>query len=60
MTGPPIAKPRGRPRVEQKGTSVSAWIRPNEYDKLVKMANARDVSLSSLVRGLLVLKISPR
>jgi hypothetical protein len=57
MTGPPIAKPRGRPRVDPKGTRVSSWVRPNEYDKLVRMANQKEVSLSSLVRSLLVLKL---
>ena len=50
-------KPRGRPRVEEQGTCVSAWVRPNEYDRLVKMANARETSVSSLVRSLLILKL---
>ena len=47
-------KPRGRPPMDVKGTSVSAWVRPSEYDRLVKMANQRDTSVSKLVRSLLI------
>ena len=50
-------RPRGRPALEVKGTSVSAWIRPNEYDRLVKMAHQQDKSVSALVRSLLKLRL---
>lgn len=46
---------RGRPRSEQpKAASITAWVAPEEYDRLLKMANAREQSLSSLARHLLV------
>lgn len=48
---------RGRPPVDEKGTSVSAWVRPSEYDRLVKMANQRETSVSALVRSLLITKL---
>lgn len=48
-------RPRGRPRVEEPGTTVTAWVRTKEYDRLVKMASTREQSLSSLVRDLLTL-----
>jgi len=47
-------KPRGRPPIAVKGTSVSAWVLPSEYDRLVKMANQRETSVSKLVRALLI------
>jgi hypothetical protein len=50
---PPPPKPRGRPRVDPPGTSVSTWIRPNEYELLRKMAVRRDTSVSAMVRILL-------
>jgi len=50
-------KPRGRPRAEEQGTSVSAWVRPSEYDRLVKEANRRETSVSALVRSLLITKL---
>lgn len=54
---PEQPKPRGRPRSDEPGTSVSAWVRPSEYDRLVKMANQREQSVSALVRSLLILKL---
>jgi hypothetical protein len=52
-------KRRGRPRVEtpKPGVSASTWLQPNEYDRLVKQANQQGISVSSLVRQLLVLKL---
>jgi len=40
-----------------KGTSVSAWVRPGEYDRLVKLAHQRETSVSKLVRELLILRL---
>jgi hypothetical protein len=50
-------KPRGRPRVEEPGTSVSTWLRPGEHDKLIQLANKHDTTISALVRQLLILKL---
>lgn len=53
-----MQRPRGRPRADEPlSTSVSAWVRPNEYDRLVKMANQREQSVSALVRSLLIMKL---
>ena len=42
--------PRGRPRVSEPGTSLCTWIPASEYDRLLKLANARGQSVSALVR----------
>jgi len=44
---------RGRPRVAEPRSTLSTWVPAREYDRLVKMANHREQSLSSLVRDLL-------
>jgi hypothetical protein len=49
--GPP--RPRGRPPVEDPGSPVMTWIPSSEHDRLIRIAQARDVSVSSLVRELL-------
>lgn len=54
----PPQKPRGRPRAEQPLTApVSSWVRPGEYDRLVKIAHQRDTTVSALVRSWLILKL---
>lgn len=56
-SAPPKSK-GGRPRVEQPlSAPVSAWVRPNEYERLVKMAHLRDQTVSALVRSLLITKL---
>ena len=50
-------KPRGRPRVTEPGTTVSTWLRPGEHDRLIKLANLKETSVSALVRQLLVLRL---
>lgn len=49
---------RGRPRVEEPRVSVSSWIPESQYDKLVRLANKREQSVSSLVKDLLKLRIT--
>jgi hypothetical protein len=46
-------RPRGRPPTDDPKTSISAWIPTGDYDRLVKMANHREQSVSALVRDLL-------
>ncbi len=53
----PVPKPRGRPHAEEPSTTVMTWVRVSEYDRLVKLANQREQSLSALVRSLLVLRL---
>lgn len=48
----------GRPRAEEPGSRVSVWLPASTHDRLIKLANQKDVSVSSLVRTLLTLKIS--
>lgn len=52
-------RPRGRPRVDEPkpGVSASTWLEPSEYDKLVRLANKQDKTVSAMVRQLLVLKL---
>jgi len=50
-------KVRGRPRVEEPGTSMTVWVRVSEYDRICRMAQQRDQTVSSLVRQLLILKL---
>lgn len=52
-----VERRRGRPRVSEPGTSVSTWLRPDEHDRLIKLANARETTVSSLVRSLLILRL---
>ena len=51
------AKPRGRPASEEPHTTVTAYIPVSQYDRIVKLANKRDQSVSSLVKQLLVLRL---
>lgn len=48
---------RGRPRVSEPRSSVSTWVPASYHDRLIKMANQKDVSVSMLVRSLLMLQI---
>lgn len=49
-----MPRPRGRPRVEEPGTSVSTWLRPGEHDRLIQLAQRQDTSVSALVRSILI------
>ena len=55
-TTPAPKPPRGRPRINPQGTSVSAWVTPSEYDRLAQLARQQEKSLSALVRELLAVK----
>lgn len=52
-----VRRPPGRPRVAEPSTSVSAWVPNGTYDRLVRLANEREQSVSALVRDLLILRI---
>jgi hypothetical protein len=48
---------RGRPRAQERGTTLSTWLPESQYDQLVRLANRREQSVSSLVRDLLKFKL---
>jgi hypothetical protein len=50
---------RGRPRsLEPKpGGTVSAWLPPTDYDKIIKLAKDRETTVSALMRAWLQLQI---
>lgn len=48
---------RGRPRVDQPLVPVSAWIHPQERDRLSKLALRRRQSESSLLRHFIVIQL---
>ena len=57
--GRPIngARRRGRPRVEQPLSAISTRMPTNLHDKLVVLANKHEVSVSALVRQMLMLQL---
>ena len=48
---------RGRPRVSEPRSSVSTWVPASYHDRLIEMANQKDVSVSMLVRSMLMLQL---
>lgn len=48
---------RGRPPSDRSCASVSTWMPEEYHDRLIKMANERRISVSGLVRHLLVLQL---
>lgn len=50
-----IGRP-GRPRARYQSASVSAWVPTPTYDRLVKMANDRHMTVSALVKQILVIQ----
>jgi hypothetical protein len=47
----------GRPKAAEQGAKLSTWVPTSQYDRLLKLANAREQSISGLVRDLLRLKL---
>ncbi len=48
---------RGRPRVKDPGHSVSTWLQPIDHDQLARLASEHEVSISALVRSLIILRL---
>lgn len=48
---------RGRPRVDEPFERLSTRVPLPTYDRLVKLANQRETSVSHLVRQLLILRL---
>lgn len=56
--GIPQRRPRGRPRVGEPLSSVTAWLPPGDYDRLVKMAERQtDGNVSALVRRIIIVTL---
>jgi hypothetical protein len=55
VPGDPSKRPRGRPKIidEPAGTSLTAWVSADQYNRLYRLAKRTDQSLSGLVRHLL-------
>lgn len=56
-TAVPVVRPRGRPRVDEPLERVSTRLPIHDYDRLVKIANLKETSVSNLVRQLLILRL---
>ena len=48
---------RGRPRNAEPSSSVSTWLTAGAHDKLIQLAQEQEVSISALVRSLLMLRL---
>lgn len=48
---------RGRPRVDEARSSVSTWVPASYHDRLIRIAQAQDKSVSAVVRQLLILRL---
>lgn len=46
---------RGRPRAIEEHSKLSTWVPAAQHDRLIAIARARDVSVSSLVKRAVVL-----
>jgi hypothetical protein len=56
---PPVIKSRGgRPRAEVRSTALMTWVPTTYHDRLIQMANERHMSVSGLVRQILILRLS--
>jgi hypothetical protein len=48
---------RGRPPAQEPCTTLSTWIPNAHYDKLAEIARRHDVSMSTLVRRVIILRL---
>lgn len=54
IDGPsPSERRRGRPRAAEPGSAVTVWLPESEHDRLIRLANMAEVSVSELMRRLL-------
>jgi hypothetical protein len=51
---------RGRPRAPVPGVAVGTWLRATEYDRLLRLAAAREESVSAIVRRIVVRRLTRR
>jgi len=43
---------RGRPRVDEPGSPVTAWLRQGDHDALIRLAKRDDRTVSAVIRDL--------
>jgi len=46
----------GRPPAPEPGSRISSWVPAKDHDRLIRLARARGVSVSSVIRGLVTRK----
>jgi hypothetical protein len=54
---PIVERRRGRPRVPEPLSSVTTHLPTTAHDRLILLAQKQEVSVSALVRSLLILQI---
>lgn len=59
MQGPsgPQSRTRGRPRLPEKGSTLTVYLPVGAHDRIIKMAKAQDKSISATIRQLLILRL---
>jgi hypothetical protein len=57
LAPPDEPRRRGRPRVEPH-QAVTTWLPVGDYDRLLRLAQAHDASVSATVRQLLILRVT--
>lgn len=61
MDDPTKKKARGgRPRALEPRSSVCTWIPASQHDRLIRIANAREQSVSRLIGDILTRALTPR
>ena len=51
---------RGRPRVEERGSTVSTWLPERYHDRLVQLANHQtEGNVSKLLRHIVFMQLKP-
>lgn len=50
-------RPRGRPRVNEPRASVSTWLPAGAHDRLIRLAQQQEQSISATIRQLLILRL---
>ncbi len=56
LSAPP-PRPRGRPRLDEPRASVSVWLPANAHDRLIRLAQRQEQSISATIRQLLILRL---
>lgn len=50
----------GRPKSSDPGSPVMTWLRQSEHDRLIRLAQAHNTTVSALVRKIVILKLPSR
>jgi hypothetical protein len=48
---------RGRPKSDEPSTAILTWMPASHHDRLIEMAKQREISVSGLVRQILVIQL---